>query len=345
MAWNSSRLDDLINELRFAESAWLGGADLIAEDSLASGMPYAQDANQRLQDIFDAARASEYGAYANPLSIQRSMLGRANWSSTALDDVLRTLLRGTETGGATFNPFATLSSVGGDSENALRFASDEYLNELRARREWLANTPGLEAQYGADYQQNARDALADLDAMEEAYRNRAENSMADYLYDVFNTEQMAPYRREALNRWRDYITNTEDASLYGTVASQDVFDALGLSDFGLNYDPSFGGAPATQQTPQTQQPFDPAMRGMQGFPAKGGYGGYGGYGNYGNYGNYGGYGGYGQGMNQPPQGQPMGYQPMQGKGGYQQPQGKGGYQQPQGKGGTQNYPQGKGGGY
>lgn len=111
------------------------------------------------------------------------------------------------------------------------------------------------------------------------YNNRLQGGMADYLYDVTSDLSMSPYRKDILNRWNQYTRDNPNAR-FQQAASQDVFDALGLSDFGLSFDPNAvsTGAPAANQYQgdlmygaQQSYPVKGGAMPNYGIPAKGGY--------------------------------------------------------------------------
>lgn len=75
-----------------------------------------------------------------------------------------------------------------------------------------------------------------------AYERRVEGNVMDYLYDAMSSKDQIKNRREVRKRWEDMFRNDSPyrkESFYGQRMTQGLFNKLGLSDFGLEFDQSY----------------------------------------------------------------------------------------------------------
>lgn len=76
-----------------------------------------------------------------------------------------------------------------------------------------------------------------------AYEKRSDNNAMDYLYNALSSRDQVGNRRAVRDRWEQYLSdmNLSADNFYNAKMNKNLFNRLGLSDFGLEFDPSFGG--------------------------------------------------------------------------------------------------------
>jgi hypothetical protein len=76
-----------------------------------------------------------------------------------------------------------------------------------------------------------------------AYEKRSDNNAMDYLYNALSSRDQVGNRRAVRDRWDKYLgdMNLSADNFYNAKMTKNLFNRLGLSDFGLEFDSSFGG--------------------------------------------------------------------------------------------------------
>lgn len=76
-----------------------------------------------------------------------------------------------------------------------------------------------------------------------AYERRSANNAMDYLYNALGSRDQVGNRRQVRDRWEKYLgdMNLSADNFYNVKMNKNLFNRLGLSDFGLEFDSSFGG--------------------------------------------------------------------------------------------------------
>jgi len=240
------------------KDAWIGGVDVLLSDpsyTYSAENPYVYTDEMRAAD---EARAAELDAsmYYDPVTDTTTRYGFTmkgdhtqgktqadyspeDWQYLQNDRYYEGFDQFTPEG------IAALKAAGGT--NTLRWSHFDH--DVNAALDYLRDkSKGYNPFYGdrgrvAQGMIDRSRELGHIDDKLTAYEKRSDNNAMDYLYSKLGTTDQVGNRKEAYNRWNKYLEdmNLSTENFYNVKMNKNLFNRLGLSDFGLEFDESFGG--------------------------------------------------------------------------------------------------------